>query len=552
MVPKDILVLAMFSLSAVVPGSAAAAEPERAPAMLPNGLRLPNQWPPRPQSLTREPMEVPCLKSPPAVIPIDVGRQLFVDDFLIDRTTLRRTFHQAEYHPACPVLKPDRPWEREGALPTAMVFSDGVWFDPADGLFKMWYMGGYTTTTCYATSKDGIRWEKPSLDVEPGTNIVLRQGRDSVTVWLDLRESDLKRRFKMFAVQRDGRGWVVVLRVSADGIHWSKPLATSPPTGDRTTVFYNPFRGVWVYSLRSDYSGLGRTRRYREHPDAVAGLAWRDSEPVLWVGADRLDPHNPNPELRNVAPQLYNLDAVAYESLIVGLFSIWQGDPAQRGFQKRNEVLLGFSRDGFHWHRPDRRPFAGVNESDGAWNWANVQSAGGGCLVVGDKLYFYVSGRQQSRKTGHNTTGLAILRRDGFASMDAGSDEGTLTTRAVRFGGKHLFVNLVAPKGELRVELLDDKGRVLEPFTRANCTPSSGDSTLAEVKWSGADDLSSVSGKAVRFRFHLRSGSLYSFWVSPDRSGASHGYVAAGGPGLTGPMDTAGQTAYAAARKLTE
>jgi hypothetical protein len=40
--------------------------------------------------------------------------------------------------------------------------------------------------------------------------------------------------------------------------------------------------------------------------------------------------------------------------------------------------------------------------------------------------------------------------------------------------------------------------------------------------------------KTVKFRFHLKRGSLYAFWVSPDKSGASHGYVAAGGPGLVG------------------
>ena len=51
------------------------------------------------------------------------------------------------------------------------------------------------------------------------------------------------------------------------------------------------------------------------------------------------------------------------------------------------------------------------------------------------------------------------------------------------------------------------------------------------------------SGKPVRFRFHLSNGSLYSFWVSPDKSGASHGYVGAGGPGLTGPTDTVGEGA---------
>ncbi len=378
-------------LLAVLAAAVMAGEPRRAEVLY-NGIRLPEVWPPRPAELTREPMSVPYLepKNRPAVVPIDVGRQLFVDDFLVESTTLQRKYHQAEYHPASPVVKPDRPWEKQGSLPTAMVFSDGVWYDPADQLFKMWYLGGYCVSTCYATSRDGIHWDKPALDVEPGTNVVLRHHRDSNTVWLDSADRDPKRRWKMFTMEnRPGKGWSLVLRASADGIHWSEPLASSPSIGDRTTVFYNPFRNLWVYSLRSGLRDLGRMRLYREHADAVAGMTWRSSDTSLWVGADRLDPHNPNPELSKIAPQLYNLDAVAYESLLVGLFSIWEGDPASRGFQKRNEVLLGFSRDGFHWQRPNRRPFAGVNESEGAWNWANVQSTGGGFLVVGDKLYFY-------------------------------------------------------------------------------------------------------------------------------------------------------------------
>ena len=38
--------------------------------------------------------------------------------------------------------------------------------------------------------------------------------------------------------------------------------------------------------------------------------------------------------------------------------------------------------------------------------------------------------------------------------------------------------------------------------------------TLEPVVWSGADDVSAVRGKPVRFRFTLRKGSLYAFWVS--------------------------------------
>ncbi|MFQ5808137.1 MAG: glycosyl hydrolase family 32, partial [Armatimonadota bacterium] len=389
----------------------------------------------------------------------------------------------------------------------------------------------------YAVSRDGIEWEKPELDVRPGTNVVQGDHRDSATVWLDLREKDPERRFKLFRTDSDN-GWAVCVYFSADGIHWDEPVFRSGPCGDRTTVFYNPFRNVWVYSLRASAPGMGRSRRYWENADVVAGARWEKDEAPLWVGADKLDP--PRDDLKTT-PQLYNLDAVAYESLMLGLFTIWRGQPNDRA--KPNEVCLGFSRDGFHWDRPSHEAFIPVSERYGDWNWGNVQSAGGGCLVVGDKLYFYVSGRAGvpgSRTSGVCSTGLATLRRDGFASMDAGGEEGTLTTRPVRFTGKHLFVNVDAPDGELRVEILDEKGKPLPRFSRGRCVPVQGDATLAPVKWRGAKDLSRLAGEPVRFRFHLTNGRLYSFWVSPDRSGASHGYVAAGGPGFTGMTDTVG------------
>ena len=56
-----------------------------------------------------------------------------------------------------------------------MLFSDGVFYDPDDRLFKMWYMGGYSQNTCYAMSPDGIAWNKPALDVVQGTNIVTKR-----------------------------------------------------------------------------------------------------------------------------------------------------------------------------------------------------------------------------------------------------------------------------------------------------------------------------------------------------------------------------------------
>jgi hypothetical protein len=486
--------------------------------LLYNGILLPAVWPPKLKEISTEPVTPAYLKAPPAVIPIDVGRQLFVDDFLIDKTTLTRTHHRPTYHAKNPVLT------------GGMVFSDGVFYDPQDKRFKMWYLakGG----TAYATSKDGIAWDKPELDVKKGTNLVQTSPRDSSTVWLDLEAKDPKKRYKMFRSysRPELKSWCLWVHFSADGIHWTEPEPTGA-CGDRTTVFYNPFRKVWVYSLRHGW-GQPRKRRYWEtKDDVVKGAQWGANDvPPLWCGSDKLDP--PRDDYK-VTPELYNLDGVAYESIVLGLFTIWRGQFPER--EKPNEVCVGYSRDGWSWTRPDRRGFLPISETKGDWNYANVQSAGGGCLVMGDQLYFYCSGRG----TGH-VTSLAVLRRDGFVSLDAGDKEGTVTTRPVTFGGKYLFVNVDAPDGELRAEVLDDKGEVLAPYSAANCVPVRGDKTRQRVLWKGAADLAQVSGKTVKVRFHLTNGKLYAFWVSPAESGASHGYVAAGGPDFTRLTDTTG------------
>jgi len=404
----------------------------------------------------------------------------------------------------------------------------------------MWYMAGYTTHVAYAVSKDGIRWYKPALGVRPGTNLVFEGYRDSTTVWLDQEEKDPQRRVTLFRVKRGP--WAMELYYSPDGIHWRGPVAsTTAKIGDRSTAFWNPFRQVWVYSIRGG-NKLGRIRHYHESADAAAGLAWKAGEVVPWTGADRLAP--PPSDLK-IPPQLYNLDAVAYESLLVGLFSIWRGQPTDR--PKPNDVVAGYSRDGFHWSRPDRRPLIPVSERKGAWNYGNIQSAGGCLLVVRDKLYFYVSGRagvEGGSQSGVCSTGLAPLRRDGFASMDAGAREGVLTTRLLRFTGEHLFVNAAVRGGELRVEVLDDRDRVIVPYTRKNSVPLRVDSTLARMQCISRPSLASVAGKPVKLRFYLKNGSLYSFWVTPDANGASHGYVGAGGPGFDQPVDTVGAGAY--------
>jgi hypothetical protein len=545
--------------------------------LLYNGIQLPKAWPPKTPIKDRSVRPVPYLEQPPKVIPIDVGRQLLVDDFLIERTDLIRTFHQAQRYEKNPILKPETELEQKG--PVATLFNDGVWFDPKDQLYKMWYHAGWFDGTGYATSKDGLMWARPNLDVVPGSNRILpKEGhgqRDGSAIWLDLLETNLNQRFKMYIYERPKETYGGRLFTSADGIHWNDKGKTRVGEGDNTTFFYNPFRKKWVYSIR--LYRLGRARDYWECDDITKPVQTDPSEHSPWVSVDELDKPDPgvvalmptseeisaeaatstNKTLAELTayyrglygdpPQLYNLDAVGYESMMLGVFSILQGPTSSKGWNKHqmvkiNDLQFAYSRDGFHWDRPDRTPFLASSRKAGDWDRGYLHTTSGICNIVGEKLYFFYGGWSGLGPKGPpvysgGAVGVAFLRRDGFASMDAQAKAGTLTTRTVTFKGKHLFVNLNAPDGELCAEVLNEQGKVIEPFSMANCLPVSGDKTRLAVTWKGANDLSKLSGQKLRFRFQLRQGELYAFWVTPDAKGASFGYVAAGGPEFKGLID---------------
>jgi hypothetical protein len=112
-----------------------------------------------------------------------------------------------------------------------------------------------------------------------------------------------------------------------------------------------------------------------------------------------------------------------------------------------------------------------------------------------------------------------------------------LLTRPLRFSGSHLFVNADSRGGELRVEVLDDRGRVLPDFAAEDCIPVRENGTKQAVTWKNAN-LQSLAGRPVRLRFLASRGRLFAFWVSRWPSGESSGFVAGGGPGFSGPVDS--------------
>ena len=512
-----------------------------------NGIVLPDTWPPVDAQThawnaigTYTPMPVPAwMETAPAVIPINVGRQFFVPistagnpdstsrEFLVaNMTNLTRTWHNGTWYANNPLLVKVLP------------FSDGIWFDPSIQQYRLYT---HTDNSGFAQyrSADALHWTYYNSPKGNGSAIT---SINSDTVWLDQEEPNAARRWKAMWVI--GSSWYS--RCSADGNDFVGIIEPGNwGQQDRDTMFINSFRQKLVLSVRGGYGNQSRMRYYREmNRDTFATAGTRIGEAMShpWLGADTLDPPWPS---RGLQPQLYNFDSTPYESLMIGLFSIYKGAEGIDGrYDKINEVYLGFSYDGWYYHRPTpRQPLCPVNTTPYTWNWCNVQSVVGSPLVVGpaqhEELYFYCSGRGISIYSDY-AMGMRQMRRDGFCSVDAGASEGVLMTRPVKFTGKYMFVNVNDPNGSLKVEVLDANGLVIPAFAKANCQAISVDKTLQRVRWNGAADLSALVNQNVRFKFYLTNGELYAFWVAPDLTGASRGYVGGGGARYTSNKDTVG------------
>lgn len=574
-----------------------------------NGIVLPDEWPPRTVDIAdRSPMKIPYLDASniPVPIPIDLGRQLFTDDFLVESTSgvVRTFFKPVKYH-GNPLLWPqtphelalttelgDRPYPKDRPIlwrstyktaPGCYTPGGGIWWDPTRGMFRLWYLSGWSYRVSHAESRDALSWTRTPIR-DDGSNIVRFHNdvdgkrvqreyhADTWAVWPDYRAENPYGSWKMYVSGggNPGRGHQFV---SADGLDWDYAVRAGH-AGDSTTMFYNPFRGKWVWSLRSVWRG--RSRNYHECDDFVKGATWsfpitsgrrttganpyfskdcwtNTADCVSWLACDDADPKY-KVQGKTLARELYNLDAAPYESIMVGFFKILCGPANQvsgaAGMPKATEIQFAFSRDGFHFDRPDRTAaIAPSGWGSGQWDSGYLAPAANGFVIIDEKLWFFYSAMRGNAAENdpprctiangmhHNASiGAAVLRRDGFAGMVA-DGEGRVTTRPVKFSGSEFFVNADARFGSLSVEVLDASGNVHEGYGAEDCTGLVRvDSTKSRIAWKGGN-LSRFSGKSVRFRFRLKVATLYAFWVSANETGESGGYLAGGGPAYRGLRD---------------
>ncbi len=148
------------------------------------------------------------------------------------------TMHPFQRYSAEPIVVPEHPWEGKTAEKRGFIQLGGtVVYDEQDNCFKMWYAAWSgndfdVNCVCYATSDDGIHWNKPQLGIYQfqgsRQNNIVTLGNPAVTVFKDLDAKDPAKRWIMWGKQcRPGENgqpadYGVYRFFSPDGIRWTR------------------------------------------------------------------------------------------------------------------------------------------------------------------------------------------------------------------------------------------------------------------------------------------------------------------------------------------
>jgi hypothetical protein len=456
-------------------------------------------------------------------------RQLFIDGRLIESS---RGVRVVVNPPAKlgPVLRPERPWEDKSLGFCASVIED-------EGTLKLFYESWSTrgTFVCLALSRDGLRWERPSLgileiDGSKDNNCVYRDTGEAV-VFLDPHGKP-EERYKMVAVQdwpKPETGGLYV-HTSPDGLHWKagpRVFDLVPDTANQAA--WDRQRGKYVAYVRK-WDPLRKVGRIEmddilqpwpnERLGDQAYFIWgQDSIAVpsreipTAFGYDEQDPavsdhYNPAVVEYPYAPEVY----LSFPSAYMHFPEPPVGEYGNDGLL---DIQLAVSRDGVTFHRPERRPYVPLGlagEPDSASNYMAV-----GMARVGDYLYQYYGAYDETHGLPESRQQMPIgcfcalrQRLDGFCSLDADWAGGEFTTPVVSFTGSRLVLNIdTSAMGVCRVELLDAEGRPLPGFEASACDEIRGNFIDHTVTWQGQSDVSGFAGRPVRLRFLLRAAKLY-------------------------------------------
>jgi len=476
-------------------------------------------------------------KAPNGLAALWPGPQLFIDDYMVlKQEGLARTTHHPRRLPH-PVLT-----SKEFATCQAYLT---VVRDAERGVFRMWYNAWVEPKKkktkpdaylAYAESKDGVEWQSSQFPFVAESslagkhNLLMRlNGYGGSVIDEGPAFADKPRRFKLGYYQDLDKMHGLSIAFSSDGLRWT-PFEGNPVISgeydedhelftrsacDEVEIFWDP--------LRKRYGSFVKTKMVPEDGFLPSP---KISSGVRRVGSFSVSPDFLHWELpwRAVLPEQDEslLDfvvtgaTVCRGGLLVGCarpihteFSADPGGPAEGvGF-----VTLVTSRDGESWER-HRDVFLNRNLDPTSWDHAIVWM--GSQLNVGDETYYYYGGYRYGWHVdvrNERQIGMARLRRDGYVSRDAfGPDPGWLMTPLIKpEKSAGLTVNAEASRGEVRVQVRDQRMQIVPGFSFTECMPSRGDGLQQQVRWSGAGDPRKLAGIPCHLEFRVADARLYGF-----------------------------------------
>ncbi len=478
--------------------------------------------------------------------PIAIGHepQFVLDLHVVDTTwglkpkgdPVTRVLHQATKHPGNPLITGDDP--------------SHLWvLRDADGTFRMWYQanvknaevstgkGIYATNIAYAESKDGVKWEKPALDLFPDAE-KFHLPRNCVIHHLDQPQCESNAPQIIEVPEKDRRGYRYIMTYtmstapsngirlvgSKDGIHWdfANDIRIAKLSSDtHNTIHYDAEHDEYVMFCRSKniYRAAGQTKELISSGESRRGMS-RMSSKELWTEWTVRPQTILMPDERD-----HELGYDYFMAMPVHRYaSIWWGHLAPFLWNDLYASEIAWSRDGWDFQRLTKREHFIEFGPEGAFDhsmvvatarWVEVpaRNASRSDAGGGDEWWFYYAGfngAHDDPKGRKGAIGLATIRKEGFISQHGPKTGGVVCTRAIRWPGGDLSVNADAHAGEMKVRVSDELRKPIADFDYDDMPAFKGDSVAHEVKWNGKS-LDELKGKVVRLEFQLHDADLYTF-----------------------------------------
>lgn len=503
-------------------------------------------------------------------------KKLFIDNFEISHMDgLKRRFHSTVKHPQSPVISPEHPWElKKGWEGTAC---PKVIYDDREQIYKMWYWSSVEgLKNLYATSKDGLNWEKPILNIvefegSTDNNIVSTPGRIGPGAVLyspegAMAEGEDKLYRTMSWVPSEKLEQRYVPIFSADGLRWhatenadEEPGISGPGVGDTGTVM---LADDHLPMLRDDLPGryvafprvnvkIGRWLRRSVGMTACNSSPYRKRimldwpHPSLVLAPDFIDDEMARERLKKAHkdgithfddPDDHHCEFYTMQPWRVGdvfLGAVYVFDISmnmdKRGAWNQHGIMetqLVYSRDLVHWERlGDRQPWIARGEQgsvdDSIVHFSSIP------VQIGDQMFVYYTATNiphpMCDQTIVNRISQQVLAGDRHAVQHVGCatfrPDGYISLEAGEEPGKAITKTFTYTGNNLLINADAEQGEI----TVAVCGAEGHylDGFVSEpIRINTLDcivkfpkNMETLEGSKISLEFTLRNSRIYSYTI---------------------------------------